>query len=336
MYNHQLRTLRDRELGILKSSASCRNKYVSRYLSNTYAPNQIVKCHEQNKYFEKYPFLQSKLELDINKIKYSVGFSPSDIRQMVQTCNQLEHSGCVNTACWLDDMAHLVTGSDDKKVKVWKLGHDIQLVHTLQTGHRSNIFCVEQSPLDRNTFYTCAADGELRRCNVNSNIPHEAFADVNGRGGMMHMFKFSPHNPHELVTAQGDGHSIMYDTRLPSHSTIFDIEFHRSNLNRGLLRSVRCVEFHPIDQNLFVVGGEAGTNIQVYDKRKVLGGSKYPVYEISLAPFYNGEAYRSDKTFSIISGYSDLCRQETELSNFSIDEISDVSSVFSLSFLAIV
>ena len=79
-------------------------------------------------------------------MKFSIGFSPTDIKQLklFHCTKHLKHDGCVNTASWLRDFCHLVTGSDDRLIKIWKMDNDIHLRHTITTGHRSNIFCVEQ------------------------------------------------------------------------------------------------------------------------------------------------------------------------------------------------
>jgi WD40 repeat protein len=76
---------------------------------------------------------------------YSLGFTPGEVRdheaslltrtstnvyqllkQQIQrlglACpdSRVEHDGCVNTASWDDSGTRLLTGSDDRCVKVWK------------------------------------------------------------------------------------------------------------------------------------------------------------------------------------------------------------------------
>lgn len=328
-YNHALRCLRYRELGI---NNNCRLDIVKNYETKD-LPTTSIRLRQHH--FEEYPYLKSKLEMNIEKMKFSIGFSPTDIKQLklFHCTKHLKHDGCVNTASWLRDFCHLVTGSDDRLIKIWKMDNDIHLRHTITTGHRSNIFCVEQSPLNPDIFYTCAADGELRVCNVNTNIPNESVASTSH--GMMHMFKCSPHNNYELLTAQADGHAIMYDTRLSTHRKIFDVMFHKNKLNPNI--SVRCVEFHPLDPFTFILGGEAGTNIQVYDRRKVnvsnssaVNNNSYPVYEISLASFYNGKS--SDKTFSDVSASTPTNQRYLRRSIFEVEEIADKLSISCLGY----
>ena len=171
MYNHTLSSLRLRELGLVKRGEPVSNKFVQRKkvtryfegqraLSNSLKPTLVT--------FDGFPYLKSKLEINMNKLKYSINYSPADVRRMVQTNDGLKHGGCVNTASWCKtNFFQLATGSDDRTVKLWKLHNEnVKHMHTIETGHSSNIFCVEQSPLNKDMFYTCAADGELRVCNV--------------------------------------------------------------------------------------------------------------------------------------------------------------------------
>ena len=122
---------------------------------------------------------------------------------------------------------------------------------------------------------------------------------------MMHMFKFSTHSVHELITAQADGHSVIYDTRLPAHAKVMDIKFEigRCESYRSLspgLWPVKCVDIHPINEHTIALAGEAGTYIKVFDRRMFSSGerSNIPVQEYSLESFYNGDAFKSDRTFS--------------------------------------
>ena len=71
------------------------------------------------------------------------------------------HRGCVNAVDWLDGDA-LVTGSDDRTVRVWRASTGRETVK-IQTGHTNNVF---QARFVRGagggcTLVTCAADGQV-------------------------------------------------------------------------------------------------------------------------------------------------------------------------------
>ena len=310
MYNHTLGSLRLRELGLAKPGKPLSNKFVHRKKTTRYFECQRALSKSLNPTlvkFDEFPYLKNKLDINVNRFKYSINYSPADVRRMVQTSDGLKHNGCVNAASWSrSNFFHLATGSDDRTVKIWKLFNgNVNHLHTIETGHSSNVFCVEQSPLNKDMFYTCAADGELRVGNVMTKNHTELVASTSD-GKMMHMFKFSPHSMYELVTAQADGHSVVYDTRLPAHLKVMDIKFEIGNcesyrsLSHLRRRPVKCVDIHPINEHTIALAGEARTYIQIFDRRMYSSGerSSIPVQEYSLESFYNGNAFKTDRTFS--------------------------------------
>ena len=120
----------------------------------------------------------------------------------------------------------------------------------------------------------------------------------------MHMFKFSTHSVYELVTAQADGHSVVYDTRLPTHVKVMDITFEtgRCESYRSLspgLWPVKCVDIHPINEHTIALAGEAEhifkflTDECIPQAKDQISSAKY-----SLESFYNGDAFKTDRTFS--------------------------------------
>ncbi|UZJ56983.1 hypothetical protein CBS101457_006303 [Exobasidium rhododendri] len=95
------------------------------------------------------------------------------------------HEGCVNALAWSQSGHCLASGSDDRKIILWKLGSsdanprsvqhipgqglrahprlDMAQAEVIQTGHRANIFNVKWAPncSDRRLF-TCAGDCQVR------------------------------------------------------------------------------------------------------------------------------------------------------------------------------
>jgi len=74
----------------------------------------------------------------------SPGFTPDAIQSM-ERCFSFKHHGCVNTAAFNKHGTLLVTGSDDRKLKIWRSSNfisseSIKLKHEIITGHESNIF----------------------------------------------------------------------------------------------------------------------------------------------------------------------------------------------------
>lgn len=107
---------------------------------------------------------------------------------------RLQHGGCVNTASWDDTGAFLVTGSDDRLIKIWKLdmaGAGMALRATLATGHRRNIFDAQWVPGQPSMLMTCAMDGELRHHRrVGDGDERESFL-IGHAAGILHGLRWS-------------------------------------------------------------------------------------------------------------------------------------------------
>ena len=93
------------------------------------------------------------LEREINRYDfskkrpfYSPGFTPDTIRSLTRSFS-FTHLGCVNTANYNLEGTLLLTGSDDRDIKVWKSSNfidpsSIKCAHHIATEHSSNIFHV--------------------------------------------------------------------------------------------------------------------------------------------------------------------------------------------------
>lgn len=92
-------------------------------------------------------------------------FSSKRIKEFSRYDCNVEHAGCVNTATWSRDGNLLITGSDDRLVKIWRASGSfdcLKELYSCNTRHRGNIFCADFAPDSPNTIYSCAADGQLR------------------------------------------------------------------------------------------------------------------------------------------------------------------------------
>lgn len=106
-----------------------------------------------------------------SNFKASIGYTIGNVMSFGRVDTLVSHTGCVNTMKWSKDGRSLLTGSDDKTLKIWNYKHYAEsstLKHTLRTGHRSNIFCANFSPINDSVIVSCAADGTLYKNDLNS------------------------------------------------------------------------------------------------------------------------------------------------------------------------
>jgi WD40 repeat protein len=93
-----------------------------------------------------------------------IGFSAKNLKSFSRYDVDISHAGCVNTVKWYNNGSFLITGSDDRLVKIWNANKSPQLIsleHEVPTRHRGNIFCADISPIDPNLVITGAADGKI-------------------------------------------------------------------------------------------------------------------------------------------------------------------------------
>lgn len=72
-----------------------------------------------------------------------------------------KHRGCVNSVSFSDDGNILVSGSDDREVKLWDWNAG-KVNLSFHSGHLNNIFQAKIMPFsDGRSIVTCAADGQV-------------------------------------------------------------------------------------------------------------------------------------------------------------------------------
>lgn len=94
-----------------------------------------------------------------------IGYSKGILKTLTKFESCMEHNGCVNTVKWNNTGELLISGSDDRTIKIWSLEKNLERitqVQTVQTKHRGNIFCVDFAPQNPNCLISSAADGTLK------------------------------------------------------------------------------------------------------------------------------------------------------------------------------
>lgn len=216
-------------------------------------------------------YLLKKSELTgNNRFRESLGFTLSKIKAFTKfnSSEIIEHEGCVNSVKWTNNGQYLVTGSDDKTVKIWDSSRDlengIKLIQTIKTSHRGNIFCAELSPIDNNICISCAADGALILNHLNDKHSEAKLRQSNR--GLIHMFSYDIENPMIVYTAEDSGVIARVDLRTKLSENIF-LNVQRISSQRGMMSgSVKA-----LCQNSYL------GNTQL-----VLGGQGFPIGILSL------------------------------------------------------
>jgi len=145
---------------------------------------------------------------------YSLGYAPDQIRtigQIEETESLLMHNGCVNTANWNRDGTMLITGSDDRKLKIWDTTcySNVRAKATLHTGFLDNIFFADFIPGTKDQYVVaCSADGST----LLFDLERPDYEDVlQSSLGNAHGFLFWNESPVEspqavvMFTANDDG-----------------------------------------------------------------------------------------------------------------------------------
>lgn len=143
--------------------------------------------------------------------------------------SNIKHDGCVNSARWhyQSDYDILVTGSDDKTVKLWKYEYGsrfpISLLHTIETNHRSNIFNAEICPTDSNKLVSCAADGAVILHNLTNKYEQSNLLQSES---LIHSFIFDCEDSNVIYVAEDSGAISVLDLRAKSRvNTLFSNKF---------------------------------------------------------------------------------------------------------------
>jgi len=150
------------------------------------------------------------------------------------------HRGCVNAIAFSSgDSRLLATGSDDRRVLLWRTGDPRRAGPPVQTliGHSSNVFSTQWTPDARHVFST-GNDARVLRFDVE----RQDFIDEYAHEDAVHKVSFHPDDPHVFISASHDFTLKLWDLRAGRES-------------RGSIAGLdpfTCVAFCPTDGNRFL------------------------------------------------------------------------------------
>ncbi|KAI9264648.1 WD40-repeat-containing domain protein [Helicostylum pulchrum] len=125
------------------------------------------------------------------------------------------HTGCVNTLDWSLGGDKLLSGSDDKKLNIYKPFEDYKIATVINTGHRANIFCAKFMPqTSDNVIISGAGDSEVRIFDLR-NIDSPLFSMYVCHSDQVKKICVYDNNPNEFLTCSQDGTVRSFDLRVP-------------------------------------------------------------------------------------------------------------------------
>ncbi|KAL8516111.1 hypothetical protein ACS0TY_014694 [Phlomoides rotata] len=176
------------------------------------------------------------------------------------------HQGCVNTVAFNSTGELLVSGSDDKQIKLWDWAAR-KLKLSYPSGHLDNVFQAKFMPFtDDHKIITSSADCQVRLSQIleNGSVVTKRLSRHQGR---VHSLAVEPGSPYVFYSCGEDGFIQHYDLRSCSATKLFFCSSYAAENNRSPSIWLNSVVIDPRNPNYFAVGG-ADAYARVYDIRK--------------------------------------------------------------------
>ncbi|PKK67249.1 WD40 repeat-like protein [Rhizophagus irregularis] len=164
-------------------------------------------------------------ELYPNQKPYTKAFysDPYVVKRFSKPVSLTGHDGCVNTVIWNDAGNLILSGSDDCRLKIWSPFDrpEKPLVHSIPSGHTSNIFSAKFMPKtnDRH-IVSCACDGIVRFTDLNdyiANSPSHSWRpspEFRCHSNMAYEVLPDPDDSKVFFSCAEDGRINKYDLRM--------------------------------------------------------------------------------------------------------------------------
>lgn len=183
------------------------------------------------------------------------------------------HNGCVNTIQWSPDTLLLCSGSDDRRVNLWrytgsKIGGALALVGSLPTMHQHNIFDAQLTRCQQK-IVSCGADGCV--CLTHAEEALGAFGATQQHHRRLlyeprmgnyiaSKLAFTKHSGHDdvFLVSFGDGRVRLFDLRERGYRVAIDAS--------GV--GLTGIEMHPTNDTILAVGGN-DPFLRIYDLRSL-------------------------------------------------------------------
>lgn len=199
------------------------------------------------------------------------------VRRLARAAELKGHSGCVNTAMWLDGGRAVLTGSDDTHIGFATAQRSS--MRLLPTPHEANIFCVR--PVGNSSsggssmpteLASSALDGKVIHYHISSTGDVRASKVLHEHNAGANNLTVCPADPRIWLSCGGDGRVCRFDTRVGAAGGGVLISGARSaemlRLSRragsygGMTIGLHSVGYNPIaPHEFFAVGADPVTRI---------------------------------------------------------------------------
>ncbi|XP_071478761.1 DDB1- and CUL4-associated factor 6-like [Diadema antillarum] len=190
-------------------------------------------------------------------------FGSRDFVQRLQLDTTLDvHRGCVNSICWNDTGSLILSGSDDKKL-CFTNPHNRQLVTSVPSGHRSNIFSAKFLPYTRDQqVVSCSGDGCIIYTDVESPATYGQNI-FNCHHGTTYEVVTLPSDPNTFMSCGEDTMVRWYDLRIKTSCSKENCE---DDVLINCRRAVTALSVNPVLPYHLAVGC-SDSSVLIFDRR---------------------------------------------------------------------
>eukprot|EP00963_Diacronema_lutheri_P007196 scaffold630_cov350-Pavlova_lutheri.AAC.7 len=215
------------------------------------------------------------------KQRKTLQFTGATLRRLGLEDTWEGHSGCVNRIAWNESGTKLLSGSDDRCLRIWDYPSRGESVK-INTMHRGNIFGVRFLPsTGERQVVSGAMDSTVQVHHVERVGERSDQGEREGtcsttvfgnHAGRVKYIEVEPSNPHLFWSAAEDGLVRQYDTRV-NMSEEQRTNHSYPNAVVGISpREAKCVAINPVRPHEMAVACDA-PYIQILDRRKLSMGA---------------------------------------------------------------
>lgn len=197
----------------------------------------------------------------------AVTSSPAFIQRLTLERKLTGHDGCVNTCAFTPDGDFLLSGSDDRLIKLWDWRTGKELL-SWNSGHLSNVFQARALPEKSNIVVSCAADGQVRAATLRWDGARAASLCLGGHTGRAHKLALCPERPFTLLSCGEDGSVTHYDLR--NHrpaQRLMNLEVPGAGGAYWIRKPLYSVSVNFLRPNEFCLGG-GDAAVRIFDLRR--------------------------------------------------------------------